>query len=300
MLLERKVADMITSMTGFGGRQGAWQGGTVTVEVRSVNHRFLETSVRLPKSLGGLEEVLKKSIQRCCRRGRVDLTVLVQAARSGTRSVQLDAALAKQYHQALRTLQRTLKLQGSIDIALMAGVRDIIVLSDEPADEAKLGKVVEKLALQAVQDLAKMRQKEGTILARDILERVDTLSGLKAQVAMRAPAVAQEAYERMKSRVEKLLGATPDSTRLYQELAVYADRSDITEELVRLDAHMVQFQHAVQSSEPVGKTLDFLLQEMGREVNTIGSKANDATITVSIVSMKAELERIREQVQNVE
>ncbi len=291
---------MITSMTGFGARQGTWQGGTVTVEVRSVNHRFLETAIRLPKSMGSLEDVLKKSIQRCCSRGRVDLTVLVQSGRSGGRSVQLDAALAKQYHQALRTLQRTLKLEGSIDIGLMAGVRDIIVLSDEPADDSKLAKLVEKLALQAVQELAKMRQKEGTILAHDILERVDTLSGLKAKIALRAPAIAQEAYERMKARVEKLMGAAPDIARLHQELAVYADRSDITEELVRLDAHMVQFQHTVHSTEPVGKTLDFLLQEMGREVNTIGSKANDAAITTSIVSMKAELERIREQVQNVE
>ncbi len=291
---------MITSMTGFGTRQGTWQGGTVTVEVRSVNHRFLETSVRVPKSMSGVEEVFKKSIQQCCSRGRVDLTVQVQAGRSGARSVQLDAALAKQYHQALRTLQRTLKLEGSIDIGLMAGVRDIIVFSDEPADEGKLAKLVEKLALQAVQDLAKMRQKEGVMLAHDILERIDTLSGLKAQVALRAPAIAQEAYERMKARVEKLIGAIPDVPRLNQELAVYADRSDITEELVRLDAHMVQFRHTVQSTEPVGKTLDFLLQEMGREVNTMGSKANDATITACIVNMKAELERIREQVQNVE
>jgi uncharacterized protein (TIGR00255 family) len=250
--------------------------------------------------MGGLEEVVKKSIQQCCSRGRVDLTVQVQMGRSGARSVQLDAALAKQYHQALRTLQRTLKLGGSIDIGLMAGIRDIIVLSDEPADEGKLVKSVEKLALQAVQDLAKMRKKEGVMLAHDILERIGTLNRLKSQVALRSPAIAQEAYERMKARVEKLIGTIPDVPRLHQELAVYADRSDITEELVRLDAHMVQFQHSVHGTEPVGKTLDFLLQEMGREVNTIGSKANDATITASVVNMKAELERIREQVQNVE
>ena len=292
---------MIKSMTGFGRRQGTWLDSTVTIEVRSVNHRFLETSMRLPKSMINLEESFKKAIQEHCARGRVDLTVLLQGGRGGTRSVQLDAVLAKQYHQALRTLQRTLKLGGSIDIGLIAGFRDIVALSDQPADDPKLAKLVEKLGLQALQDLAKMRKKEGALLANDILERIETLRGFKRQVIGRAPAIGQETFHRMKARVEKLIGGEiPDLPRLHQELAVYADRCDITEELVRLDAHMIQFEHTVHSTESVGKTLDFLLQEMGREVNTVGSKANDATITASVVQMKAELERIREQIQNVE
>ena len=292
---------MIRSMTGFGRRQGTWLDCIVTVEVRSVNHRFLEASIRLPKSMGGLEELFKKAIREHCTRGRVDLTVLLQGGRGGTHSLQLDAGMAKQYHQILRTLQRTLKLEGSIDIGLVAGFRDIITLSDQPVDDPKLAKLVERLGLQALQDLAKMRKKEGTMLAHDILGRIETLRELKGQVVGRAPAVGLEAFDRMKARVEKLLGGDiPDLPRLNQELALYADRSDITEELVRLDAHMVQFQHTVHSTESVGKTLDFLLQEMGREVNTIGSKANDSTITAAVVHMKAELERIREQIQNVE
>lgn len=290
---------MITSMTGFGRRQGTWQDAAVTIEVRSVNHRFLETSIRLPKTMGTLEDVFKKAIQRYCVRGRVDLTVLLQGGRG--RSLQLDADLAKQYHRALRTLQRTLKLEGPIDIGLVAGFRDIVGLSDQPANEPKLAKLVEKLGLLAVQDLAGMRKKEGQLLAHDILGRLETLREFKAKVTARAPAVSKEAFDRMKARVERLLGdAVPDLPRLQQELAVYADRCDITEELVRLDAHMVQFGQTVRSTESVGKTLDFLVQEMSREVNTIGSKANDATITASVVQMKAELERIREQIQNVE
>jgi uncharacterized protein (TIGR00255 family) len=301
MSLERKVTEMIKSMTGFGRRQGVWQDGTVTVEVRSVNHRFLETSIRVPKSMGSLEDAFKKVIHQRCTRGRIDLTVLLQGNRSGTRSVQLDAGLAKQYHQALRTLQRTLKLKGSIDIGLLAGFRDIIALSDQPADEAQLAQAVERLGLQALQDLVKMRQKEGTLLANDILARMGTLRGFKAQIATRAPAVGQEVFDRMKVRVEKLIGEEiPDLARLNQELATYADRCDITEELVRLDAHMIHFDDTVHRADSVGKTLDFFLQEMGREVNTIGSKANDATITASVINMKAELERVREQVQNVE
>ncbi|MEC4889604.1 MAG: YicC/YloC family endoribonuclease [Nitrospira sp.] len=292
---------MITSMTGFGRRQGTWEDSHVTVEIRSVNHRFLETGIRLPKSMNQLEDVFKKAIQGHCRRGRVDLTVLVQGGRGGTRSLQVDAVLAKEYHQALRTLQRTLKLKGSIDVGLLAGLRDVITMSDQPADDPQLAKLVTKLTTQAIQDLAKMRKKEGALLANDIQARLDILRGLKSQVAAKAPHVAQEAFDRMKGRVERLLsGEAPDQAKLHQELAVFADRSDITEELVRLDAHMIQFEQTLQSTESVGKTLDFLIQEMGREINTIGSKANDLTITASVVQMKAELERIREQIQNVE
>ncbi|MBM4126049.1 MAG: YicC family protein [Nitrospira sp.] len=292
---------MIKSMTGFGRRQGVWDDGTVAVEVRSVNHRFLEASVRMPKSIGRLEESFKKAIQEQCARGRVECTVFVQGNRSGTRSLQLDAGLAKQYYQTLRTLQRSLKLRGSIDIGLVAGFRDVLTVSDQPVEDPKLAKLVEKLGLLAIQDLVKMRRKEGALLAQDLTKRLETLGGLKSRVAERAPALVQESFLRMKGRVEKLLeGPVPDLPRLHQELALYADRSDITEELVRLDAHMVQFGQTVQSTQPVGKTLDFLLQEMGREVNTIGSKSNDTAVATTVVQMKAELERLREQVQNVE
>jgi uncharacterized protein (TIGR00255 family) len=292
---------MIKSMTGFGRRQGTWSDGTVSVEVRSVNHRFLETSIRLPKSMSGLEERFKKAIQQYCVRGKVDLTVLLQGSRGSVRAVQLDVGLAKQYHQALRTLQRTLKLKGSIDIGLMAGYRDLLTLSEQPVDDPKFTKVVEKLGLLAVSDMAKMREKEGALLGRDILTRLDHVRECKSAILSRAPLIAQEAFDRMKQRVEKLLAdSIPDLPRLNQELALYADRCDITEELVRLDTHMIQFERAFQNTEPSGKTLDFLLQEMGREVNTIGSKANDGAIRADVVRMKAELERVREQIQNVE
>ena len=292
---------MIKSMTGFGRRQGAWLDGSVTVEVRSVNHRFLEMSIRLPKSVGLQEDTFKKTIQEYCARGRVDLSVSLQGSRGGGRFLQLDVALAKQYHRAFQTLQRTLKLKGSIDIGLLAGGRDVIALSDQPVDDPKLAKVIEKIGVQAISDLAKMRKKEGALLAQDLLARLGQLRECVATVAARAPHVAQETFDRMRVRVEKLMGeAIPDLPRLNQELAVYADRCDITEELVRLEAHMVQFERVMQDTQPVGKTLDFLLQEMGREVNTMGSKANDVSITAAVVRMKAELERLREQVQNVE
>ena len=292
---------MIRSMTGFGRRQTPWQDGSVTVEMRSVNHRFLEIACRLPRPLSHLEDAFKKAIQQRCARGRIDITVTVQGGKSRTGSVNLDQPLAKQYHQALRTLKKSLKLSGSIDLALMAGLRDVVSISDQPTEDPKLAKTVQQLTTKALTDLEDMRTREGKALAEDMRARIQTIRGHQTLIAGRSPLLAQEAFNRMKGRVEKLLESEiPDPTRLYQELAVYADRGDITEEIVRLDSHMIQFEQTLNRTESVGKTLDFLLQEIGREVNTIGSKANDADIAGHVVQMKAELERIREQVQNVE
>jgi uncharacterized protein (TIGR00255 family) len=288
-------------MTGFGRRQAPWQDGSVTVEMRSVNHRFLEIACRLPRSLSPLEDSFKKAVQQCCTRGRIDITVTVQGGKGRAGSVSLDQPLATQYYQALRTLKKSLKLSGSIDLALMAGLRDVVSVSDQPVEDPKLAKIVQQITAKALTDLDAMRTREGKALAEDMRARILTIRGYKNLIAVRSPLLAQEAFDRMKSRVEKLLGSEiPDSPRLYQELAVFADRGDITEEIVRLDSHMIQFEETFNRAESVGKTLDFLLQEIGREVNTIGSKANDAEIAGHVVHMKAELERIREQVQNVE
>lgn len=292
---------MIRSMTGFGRGQAPWQDGSVTVEVRSVNHRFLEAACRLPRSLAQLEETFKKAVQQRCTRGRVDMTVTLQGGKGRAGTVSLDQPLAKQYHQMLRALKKSLKLSGAIDIALIAGLRDVISVSDQPSEDPKLAKLVQKLGFQALDDLEGMRKREGIALAKDMQSRIQTIRERRTAVAARSPKLVQETFERMKARVEKLLGTEPpDIPRLHQELALYADRGDITEELVRLDSHMIQFEQTLNRAESVGKTLDFLLQEMGREVNTIGSKANDAEIAGHVVQMKAELERIREQVQNVE
>ena len=292
---------MIRSMTGFGRQQAPWRDGSVTVEVRSVNHRFLEIACRMPRALSHLEESFKKAAQQVCARGRVDMTVTVQGGKGRPATVIVDQSLAKQYHQALRRLKTSLKLSGPIDVALIAGLRDVLSVSDQPAGDPKLVALVQKLAAQAFHELDGMRKREGAALAKDMHGRIETIRNHRAAVAARTPHLVQDLFDRMKTRVEKLMGSdVPDVSRLHQELAVYADRSDITEEIVRLDSHMLQFEQTLKRPESVGKTLDFLLQEMGREVNTIGSKANDADIAGRVVHMKAELERIREQVQNVE
>lgn len=292
---------MIRSMTGFGRAQAPWQEGYVTVEVRSVNHRFLEIACRLPRSLSHLEDSFKKAVQQQCARGRIDMTVTLQAGKGKAGTVVLDRALAKQYHETLRTLKQSLKLSGSIDVALVAGLRDVLVLSDQPVDDQKLDKTVQKLAVQAIDLLGGMRKNEGVAIAKDMRGRIQTIGEHSRAISRRSPQLIQETFEKMKSRIGTLLGSDlPDIPRLHQELAIYADRGDITEEIVRLDSHMIQFDQTLNRAESVGKMLDFLLQEMGREINTIGSKANDVVIAGHVVQMKAELERIREQVQNVE
>ncbi len=292
---------MIRSMTGFGRREGAVSGGTLVVEVRSVNHRYSEIVLRLPKSISRLEEDLKKLVQQRCRRGRVDVSVLLTGGREGEKTLQLDRSLARQYHRLLLGLQRDLRLKGAVDVGLLAGFRDILSVSEQPAEDPRVKRTVVRLLKGALSDHETMRGREGAALARDIQAHVRALRQAAAAVSSRAPILIQAHFEKMQKRVEKLLGgALPDANRLNQELAVYADRSDISEELARLDSHLTQFEGGLKSREPVGKTLDFLLQEMGREVNTIGSKANDADLAMHVVRMKGELEKIREQVQNVE
>jgi uncharacterized protein (TIGR00255 family) len=292
---------MIRSMTGFGQKQAPWLDGSVTVEVRSVNHRFLEVACRLPRPLHALEELFKKAVHQRCTRGRVDLTITIQAGKGRGGLLHIDRTLAKQYHQALRQLKTTLKLPGRIDVALIAGLRDVLTVSDQPLEDPQLAALVLKLGDDALNSLLRMRQEEGVALAKDMQSRMHTMRDHRSQIADRAPTAVQEGFTRMKDRIEKLLGGeAPDVPRLHQELAIYADRGDIQEEIVRLDSHMLQFQQQLKRAESIGKTLEFLLQEMGREVNTIGSKANDAVIAGHVVQMKAELERIREQVQNVE
>jgi uncharacterized protein (TIGR00255 family) len=292
---------MIHSMTGFGQKQAPWQDGSVTVEIRSVNHRFLEVACRLPRHLHALEDPLKKAVQHRCSRGRVELTVTIQTGKGRGGLINLDQALAKQYHQALRRLKTSLKLPGPVDVALVAGLRDVLTISDQPPEDPNLANVAEQLVEDALDDVLTMRKQEGMVLAKDMQERIHTIRNHRAAIASRMPTVIQESFGRMKQRIESIMGAdVPDVPRLHQELAIYADRGDITEEIVRLDSHMLQFEQQLTRAEPVGKTLEFLLQEMGREVNTIGSKANDAIIAGHVVHMKAELERIREQVQNVE
>jgi uncharacterized protein (TIGR00255 family) len=273
----------------------------VTAEVRAVNHRHCEIVTRMPRILSGLEDEVKRCIQSRCARGRIELTISLSGARETQKSLSLDRSLARQYYRLLRELQTELKLAGTIDVALLAGFRDLLVVDERAVADRRLAPLVKRLVSGAVADLDAMRRREGTALGKDMRGRLLALRAAMDAIRQRAPLAVEGQFERMKLRVEKLLGgADVDKARLHQELAMYADRSDITEELTRLESHLVQFETGLTGREPIGRTLDFLLQEMGREVNTVGSKANDATIASHVVQMKGELEKVREQVQNIE
>ncbi len=292
---------MIRSMTGYGRRQSHWAGGTVTVEMRSVNHRFCEIAMRLPKGMASLEDSLKALIQRRCDRGRIDLTVSLTGG-SGTRTtVSLNRQLAKHYHRLLEQLRKEFRLAGSIDLALLTGLRDLIVVSEQPVDDKALQTAIKRLAAGAATDLDRMRRREGKALAAHLTVMLANVEKELAQIATRIPQAVREHYDRMKGRIEKLIEpGRADTGRLEQELAAFADRSDVSEEQTRLQSHLQQFREAIKSLDPIGKTLDFLLQEMGRETNTIGSKANDAQIAGHVVRIKGELEKLREQVLNIQ
>jgi uncharacterized protein (TIGR00255 family) len=299
--LERKDDAMIRSMTGFGRRQAPWAGGTVSVEARSVNHRFCEIAARLPRGMAALEDGLKELIQRRCARGRIDVTVTLTGARDTRTTVSLDRPLARQYYRILEQLRREFRLAGSIDLGLLAGLRDLVVVTEQPVNDRALQTLIKRLAAGAVADLDRMRRREGRALAAHLNGLLRGVEKELTQIAARIPEAVQEHHARMKARIAKLAepGRT-DASRLEQELAVFADRSDVSEEQARLRSHLEQFRQTMKDGEAVGKTLDFLLQEMGREINTIGSKANDAGIAGHVVRIKGELEKLREQVLNIQ
>lgn len=290
------------SMTGFGKRESLCQGTMVGVEIRSVNHRFCEMMVRLPKPLSHMELALKEQVKRICERGRIELTVTMNGGGSGTnKTLQVDRAMASRYVQGLRDLQKEFKLSGTVDVNVVAGFRDLFFTSEESAVIKDVPKVVEGLVQRALTDLEKMRKKEGTALQKDLLQRVEIVEGRLHVVQQRIPGALQASIDRLKARVAKLLeGERVNEDRIAQEIAMLAERSDVTEESTRLKSHVAQFRSALKSKDPVGKRLDFLLQEMGREVNTMGSKVNDSEISAQVVDLKSELEKIREQVQNIE
>lgn len=290
---------MIRSMTGFG--QGLGEAGETgfRVEVRSVNNRFREVIVKMPRILMPLEDMIKSQVAGEVARGRVEVFVSLEGSRMRARpSPNLD--LARDYLSALNLLKEELDLPGQPDLALMAGYRDIIDLADVPPDLDLLRPGLEAALETALAGLLEMRTVEGERLKVDLLERLDFLAGFTAEMEAAAPVVVEAAQLRLKERIEALFGQSLEPDRLAQEAAILADKADITEELVRLGSHLSQFREYLDQGGPVGRKLDFLTQEIHREINTSGVKLNQADLGQRVVEAKAELEKIREQIQNLE
>jgi uncharacterized protein (TIGR00255 family) len=294
---------MIKSMTGFGRAETADEGRRVTVEVRSVNGRYGEYSVRLPRTLSALEPRLRRLLQQRMARGTVSLSVsLSREDRSGLPGIDLEAA--RHYRDLLKGLKRELKLSGKVDLRTMVRFPEIFAAPESPAGEEEGWHLVRGTLEQALSSIDEMRRHEGERLQADLEKRLARVERGLSQITRLAPRRAAEARKALQDRIAKALPAAsrdPElARRLAQEAALMADRLDVTEECVRLKSHLQAFRAAIKGPQPVGKKLDFLLQEMNREANTIGSKANHSGIAQASVGLKEEIEKMREQAQNIE
>jgi uncharacterized protein (TIGR00255 family) len=291
---------MISSMTGFGAAEGPVGSARASVEIRTVNHRFFNPSLKLPSAFSRWEGEIRDLLRQKVARGHV--TLVARIDRDESTLPVIDETRLAQYLTALKALQKKHKLAGELDLATLLKLPDVIGAPSDEVDQ-KAGDALVKIVAKAADNLVAMRRTEGAQLSRFLLERIDAVETRLARIEKRAPVRLQEQHERIKRTVGELIGTLGvDPQRLAQEIAILADKLDVAEELDRFRSHLAAFRDTVRSktTDPVGKRLGFLLQEMLRETNTIGSKANDAPILEDVIAIKEELERIREQGENLE
>ena len=287
------------SMTGYGRAMRELDGRQLTIELKSVNHRFLDLSFRMPRNLMFLEDDARKLIGARLSRGHVDVFMTYRNARSDARSVQVDRALFDAYASALSSLTDS-GVQDDRSLMNIARLPDVLVVTEAEEDQDALRALLKETLDAALDQLIEMRRREGAEMKRDLAFRTDRIEEMTRAVEARYPETVEEYTRRLRASIEELIGRNVDETRLLTEVAVMADRSAIAEETVRLHAHIAQLRECLEKAEPVGRRIDFLVQELNREVNTISSKSQDVPITQLVVSMKAEIEKLREQLQNIE
>ncbi|WP_372806234.1 YicC/YloC family endoribonuclease [Pontiella sp.] len=291
----------LKSMTGFGEGAAAGEGIHVAVEVSSVNRKQLDINVNLPRNLVTLDAQVQNMVRAEFTRGRVSGIVRVENADGSAGAVKIDAKLAGQYVEGIRKTAAKLKLADDLGAETIARLPGVVTVEQENLDAGHVSTLLEQALGKALRGLAKMRAAEGKALEKDLRGRLALLDGMVKTVAKLAPTVAVGYREKLFQRLEEAgLQELAADERIVKEIALFADRSDISEELTRLKSHLEQTRLLLRSPEPVGRTLDFLCQELFREINTVGSKANEVEITRVVVAFKTELERIREQVQNIE
>ena len=296
---------MVRSMTGYGRGEATVSGLRLTAEVRSVNHRFCEIGTRLPRSLSAFEGEVRQVLQGRLTRGKISLVVSWgtdgEEAREPSAVLRLDERNAERYLEILGSLKQKFRLPGEVDIASFAAFPNLLVWEEPEVDRERHLSILLDVVTRATEDAIRMKEREGEMLRRDLETRVRSIHDRVAKIRERAPSRVREALDRMRERIRLLLdeGTLPEE-RLAQEAALLSDRLDCTEECVRLEAHCDHFLGLMAEEATPGRKLNFLLQEMNREINTIGSKSSDVPIVEQVVDVKEELERIREQVQNIE
>ncbi|MBR3329688.1 MAG: YicC family protein [Mogibacterium sp.] len=297
---------MIRSMTGFGRGEYSDEISKVTVEIRSVNHRYLDIYVKMPRRYSFAEETIKSAIKERVHRGKVEVSVSVDNVGRSDSDVRLDKELAARYYSVLSELRDSFDFgeESRVSLSLLSKMPDVIVTTPAAEDEEAMSKRLLGATVKALDDFCSMRETEGEKLAADLSARADTIQNIRDHIEKRAPEIEKEYAVKFKARVEEILGGVYEvpEERIALEAAIFADKANITEELVRLGSHISQLRSFLRSDgrEAIGKKIDFLIQEMNREANTIGSKSNDREITSSMLELKAEIEKVREQVQNIE
>ena len=289
------------SMTGYGRGTASLEGRELTIELKSVNNRFLDIGMKLPRQLSFLEDGLRKLLNDNLSRGHVDVFVNYRNLRSDSKTVRVDEALLRAYLASARESAKALDLDDDLTLSKALTLPDVTTILPADEDQQALTELATTAMTEAIEGLKAMRLKEGERLKLDLNARMDTMTGYAAAIEKRAPAVAEEYRTKLTARIEELLGETEvDRARLATEVAIFADRAAIDEEIVRLKTHLIHFRELLEADEPVGRKMDFLAQEMNRECNTVGSKANDAELTSIVLLSKAEIEKLREQIQNIE
>ena len=288
------------SMTGYGRCHIEEDGREMTVEVKSVNHRFLDISYRLSRTLSFLDDAVRKGVGARLARGHVDVFVSYANHRQDAKEVRVDTALAAAYRQALCQLAQAVGKDADVPLSDYARLPDVLTVQEKEEDQQAVRELFERALAGALDALIDMRAQEGERMRADILEKIANIESIRGRVSERAPLVVSEYRDKLHQRIAALTEGEIDEARLITEVAIFADRAAIDEELVRLLSHIAAIRETVELSEPVGRKLDFLVQELNREINTIGSKASDTMIAQAVVSAKGEIEKLREQVQNVE
>ncbi|MBQ8684249.1 MAG: YicC family protein [Clostridia bacterium] len=292
---------MIRSMTGYGRGQEVIDGLSVVVELKSVNHRFYEYSSRLPRGYGFLDDKLKAHLQQQVSRGKVDVFVQIHSIEAAVSEVVVDNALAESYLTVLRELAQRYDLRDDVSVTALSRYPDVLTVQQAKVDEEAVWAAVRQVTDQALARFVAMRELEGARMREDVLSRAAQIRRWVAEVEARSPQTVREHMEKVETRMRELLAGVPvDEARLLNEAAVYADKVAVAEETVRLCSHLDQLEQLLGSDQAVGRKLDFLVQEINRETNTIGSKCSDLDLTRIVVDMKAEIEKIREQIQNIE
>jgi uncharacterized protein (TIGR00255 family) len=288
-------------MTGYGKGEASQEDITVTVEIKTVNHRYADISVKLPRTFLSLENGVRKQVGKALGRGKIDVYVNYELSTEAQAVPVLNRELASSYHQLFTGMVDELGLQDQVTIGHIVNQRDVVQVKEAEIDEAILGACLSRATELALEQLITMRLAEGEETRKDLNERLDSAEGMLAQIEKRAPQVPVEWQGKLTERLAKLQQNVEwDPQRVAQEIAIFTDRCDISEELARFKSHLVQFRALFNVKEPVGRKMDFLVQELNREVNTMGSKSNDAELTSHVVALKAEFEKVREQVQNIE